>query len=186
MPKPKPNKTATFMGMEGTGPTVADAKANAMARAERFIREASNGPEMYVVHGMHCLIWADQSGMSYHLLESYQKHLNGYLPATCCMDGDWQRARAAAILHAVQYTWTAQVDDDEAFVRTGFAAMHNPPEQAISDEIERCAWRRRCLAAQNAGANANQAWEIAFKTDSIEKARGMAEAVAMPAPEPVA
>lgn len=173
-------KTAIVAGITFQGETVADAKAKGEKSIHSLVTEAHGiGPAYYRVGNLMALIWPVVDGWEWRIIEPGD--LGGNARASCNQGGTRADAVADAVFAAVQRLWTHDCED-ASHIRDGFRALLESREphliavanRRVDEMTSWCAWQRRCKAARDHGADANQAHDIACRTNSIADAISLA------------
>lgn len=172
--------TITYYGMEGSGPTVREAKADASTKLERLIRELQNAnPVIVRVGEWTALVAFDINGWGYRIIQApvtdssnvvgpvYLNH--GY--------GDKHETRKAALRHLTECAWRIDFPyegGDEGFVNRALSGIssgssisngaplnHTEQAQMKNELLRRFSFQRTYQQAKLDGYSDNAAHYIA-------------------------
>lgn len=167
-------RTVTVHGMEGTGRTVAVAKANAAAKLERLVSDIVSPPYVGFIpavpgvtpglENVQYIVWRDEQGWTFNTLRDYlrrprQGDLRGMSGGDC---GSREAAICAAVRSIFSWCWTIQVEDDEALIQASVETVTFdvgiPARDSLADDLRReVAFQRLYRIHEAAGATDSQA-----------------------------
>jgi hypothetical protein len=149
----------TYYGMDGEGPTVREAKADAGKKLERLVRDVESGPQIYCFGRRTAIIARTRYSWSYRLIEN-----NKPMGGGCTGFENFADAQRSALSHMADLAWSHDVSDDRAFAAEAIKyleATNHERECAIEDLVYRWQWQRRWKAARDQGFDDNEARNIA-------------------------
>jgi hypothetical protein len=148
-----------YYGMDGEGPTVREAKADAGNKLERLVKDVESGPQIYSFGDRLAIIVRARYSWGYRLVEN-----NKPMGGGCTGFENFAAAQRSALGHMADLAWSHDVSDDRAFAAEAMKcleAAHRERGRAIDDLVYRWQWQRRWKAARDQGFDDNEARNIA-------------------------
>jgi hypothetical protein len=148
----------TYYGMEGEGPTVREAKADAGNKLEQLVRDTESRPQIYSFGDRLAIIARTRYSWGYWLLENNKPMSGGTHGFENFAD-----AQRSALSHMADLAWSHDVSDDRAFAAEALKCLetaNRDRDRAIDDLVYRWQWQRRWKAARDQGFDDNKARNI--------------------------
>jgi hypothetical protein len=149
----------TYYGMDGEGPTVREAKANAGNKLERLVRDIESGPQIYSFGDRLAIIARTRYSWGYRLVENNKPMGGGTYGFENFAD-----AQRSALSHMADLAWSYDVSDDRAFAAEAIKCLEATDrdcDRVIDGLVYRWQWQRRWKAARDQGFDDNEARNIA-------------------------
>ena len=148
-----------YYGMEGEGPTVREAKADAGKKLERLVRDVESGPQIYSFGDRLAIVARTRYSWGYRLVENNRPMGGGAHGFENFAD-----AQRSALSHMADLAWSHDIGDDRAFAAEAMRyleATNRERDRAVEDIVYRWQWQRRWKAARDRGFDDNEARNIA-------------------------